>query len=52
MFRRPELSETTDNLPYDVSSDGTRFLIAVPTSNAVPSTPIVVTLNWTFPTAR
>jgi dipeptidyl aminopeptidase/acylaminoacyl peptidase len=37
---------------YDVVPDGSRVLVGVPTSDAIPSTPIVVMLNWTLPTAR
>ena len=37
---------------YDVASDGTRFLIALPTSNAEAPAPTVVMLNWSFPASR
>ena len=37
--------------PYDVSSDGSRFLVPVPIATAAAATPnadpIVVVLNWT-----
>jgi Tol biopolymer transport system component len=53
MFQQPGLTgDEGDGLGYDVAPDGSRFLIAVPTSNPVPSTPIVVILNWTFPDVR
>jgi hypothetical protein len=54
MFQHAGLTDAPEGsgFPYDVAPDGTRFLIGVPTSDAVPSTPIVVMLNWTFPTAR
>jgi hypothetical protein len=34
---------------YDVTPDGSRFLVAVPTADAIPPAPLVVILNWTFP---
>jgi hypothetical protein len=37
---------------YDVASDGNRFLVAVPTADAVPPAPIVVMLNWRLPASR
>jgi serine/threonine protein kinase/Tol biopolymer transport system component len=54
MFQHPGLSDAPEGsgFPYDVAPDGTRFLIGLPTSPAIPSTPIVVMLPWTFPAAR
>jgi eukaryotic-like serine/threonine-protein kinase len=51
MFQHAGLTDAPEGsgFPYDVAPDGTRFLIGVPTSDAVPSTPIVVMLHWTFP---
>jgi hypothetical protein len=47
------LTDASDaGFAYDVASDGTRFLIGLPTADPVPSTPIVVMLNWKFPAAR
>jgi serine/threonine protein kinase len=54
MFQHAGLTDAPEGsgFPYDVAPEGTRFLIGVPTSDAVPSTPIVVMLHWTFPAAR
>jgi hypothetical protein len=37
---------------YDVSPDGTRFLVGIPSAEAAPPTPIVVLLDWALPTGR
>jgi serine/threonine protein kinase len=37
---------------YDVTPDGSRFLVAVPTADVVPPAPIVVMLNWRLPASR
>ena len=37
---------------YDVSPNGTRFLVAVPTSDVEPPPPTIVMLNWAFPGSR
>jgi hypothetical protein len=37
---------------YDIAPDGSRFLVAVPTGDAIPPSPLVVMLNWRFPAAR
>jgi eukaryotic-like serine/threonine-protein kinase len=37
---------------YDVDPDGSRFLIAIPTPDAVAPAPTVVMLNWSFPGPR
>jgi hypothetical protein len=37
---------------YDVSSDGARFLVAVPTGEAETPPPAIVMLNWGFPAER
>lgn len=52
MFEHAALASNDDTVPYDVTPDATRFLIPVRTSDAQPSTPIVVLLNWRFPAAR
>ena len=53
MFQHAGLPDPLDGagFTYDVAPDG-RFLVGVPTSGDVPSTPIVVMLNWRFPTSR
>jgi serine/threonine-protein kinase len=54
MFQHAGLIDVSESpgFIYDVAPDGTRFLIGVPTSDAVPSSPIVVMLNWSFPAGR
>jgi hypothetical protein len=37
---------------YDVAPDGTRFLMAIPSSDAAARAPTVVMLNWSFPGPR
>ena len=51
LFRHAGLAGSPERsgFTYDVTPDGTRFLIALPTSDALPSMPIVVVLDWTFP---
>ena len=53
MFQHPGLSEPLEGagFAYDVAPDG-RFLMGVPVSDDIPSSPIVVLLNWRFPGSR
>lgn len=37
----------TVGYPYDVTSDGQRFLFSIASGNLDPMTPITVVLNWT-----
>jgi hypothetical protein len=53
IFDHPGLVDTLEGagFAYDVAADG-RFLVGMPTSTDIPSTPIVVILNWRFPVGR
>jgi hypothetical protein len=53
MFQHAGLTNALEGagFTYDVAPDG-RFLVGVPTSDDIPSTPIVVMLNWKFPAQR
>ena len=44
LFKMPALVPLSGR-PYDVSKDGQRFLVSVPTEQATPA-PITVVVNW------